>query len=762
VNRRVVNIAGVSQPPSAPSAQRNASQRRARGSGLVRARIPITILLLVLTGPLLGSPLLAGTAAGASPAARAATAAVATPLSVQLIRLTPSALPATGRLVLAGTVTNTSSTTWAAVNVLPFISPTPITNRDDLAVAAKSDPATEVGTRLFAPHEFAAVGTLAPDQTASFQISLKVKDLPINLRAEGVYWIGVYALGQDAAGGIRETLGRARTFIPLVRGTKPTSVAVVVPVRERVRRDPGGRILETSAWSAALAPEGRLGRLGSFISSAGTHPLTLLLDPAVLDAVSNLKDDNPALSLGATAQGSPTPTPTPTETPTSTGTPTNGATPSTTPGTTPGTTQSPSRSSNRLAPPDRANAALWLSEITAAATEHTTLGLGYADPDADALARRRPTMLSLANRLAATTFAGLGIPAIPTVAPPDGWIDADLLGQIPAESMVLISDHAAPLNRTQWRTPTHQDLVFTDAQAVSGGPAPTNPTDALAMRQRIISDAALRISENATSPMVVKLPDDWNPGSSWQLADFFNALAQPWLNLVSLNPTSDQATPTFRASLGFPASARRSEIQKANIGVARTLIQTTTVVSDLLTSKNNVAHDLAGIALNAVSYHARSSRLLTRSQVAATNQAILTRLKKVQVIGTDFVTLSGGSGTLAVTLVNGLGEPIEVGLRPQDLPVGVKIDPVDPVRMAPGERTVLRLHADASGVGVSLVQLSPATSAGTPLGTPLVFRLRTSQVGVVIWSVLGAGGLLLVVMIGLRIRRALRERRWRR
>jgi hypothetical protein len=126
------------------------------------------------------------------------------------------------------------------------------------------------------------------------------------------------------------------------------------------------------------------------------------------------------------------------------------------------------------------------------------------------------------------------------------------------------------------------------------------------------------------------------------------------------------------------------------------------------------------------------------------------------------VTLSGGSGTLAVTLVNGLGEPIEVGLRPQDLPVGVKIDPVDPVRMAPGERTVLRLHADASGVGVSLVQLSPATSAGTPLGTPLVFRLRTSQVGVVIWSVLGAGGLLLVVMIGLRIRRALRERRWRR
>ena len=34
-----------------------------------------------------------------------------------------------------------------------------------------------------------------------------------------------------------------------------------------------------------------------------------------------------------------------------------------------------------------------------------------------------------------------------------------------------------------------------------------------------------------------------------------------------------------------------------------------------------------------------------------------------QVTGTDFVTLSGGSGSLTVTLVNGLEQPITVGLR---------------------------------------------------------------------------------------------------
>ena len=37
------------------------------------------------------------------------------------------------------------------------------------------------------------------------------------------------------------------------------------------------------------------------------------------------------------------------------------------------------------------------------------------------------------------------------------------------------------------------------------------------------------------------------------------------------------------------------------------------------------------------------------------------QMERVQVTGTDFVTLSGGSGSLTVTLVNGLEQPITVG-----------------------------------------------------------------------------------------------------
>jgi hypothetical protein len=74
---------------------------------------------------------------------------------------------------------------------------------------------------------------------------------------------------------------------------------------------------------------------------------------------------------------------------------------------------------------------------------------------------------------------------------------------------------------------------------------------------------------------------------------------------------------------------------------------------------------------------------------------------------------------------------------------------------------VLRLHAQASSIGVHDVTLTPVTVDGAELGTPLTFSLRTSQVGTLIWVILVGGSLLLVVMILRRVRRGLREHRWR-
>lgn len=656
----------------------------------------------------------------------------ATPLTVRLVRMSPAAIPAKGTIVLAGTVTNDSDETWIAVNVHPFVGRNPMTTRDELAAAAASDPTSDVGERLTKAGQFDPIGDIQPAQTLPFRIQLNVEDLPIS-GAPGVYWIGVHALGQNTDGRDGVADGRARTFIPLVRGSAArTSVALVVPVREPVSRDTRGRLRNTTAWSENLAPTGRLGRIAAFAAAAGPTPLTLLLDPAVLDAVGDLAANNPALSLGKAAEPGPSASP------------------------------SPSRSGVRLEAGDRARASAWMDLVTTAARRHVALGLGYADPDVASLIRHGSPLYALSTRLSAQTFKALRIDAVPTVAPPSGWLDDDAIARLKKQTTVLVSDHAAPRTRTRWQAAGGQDLIFSDQQASSGGPAPTPPLDALALRQRILADAALRATERGDDgPMVVQLPPDWDPGTDWQSARFFTGLDQPWLDLVALGPNTDPTTPTFDAALGYPEAQRKLEVPVPNITTARTLAQTTIALSQLLQSENDVDHDLAGIALDAVSVHARTDPGEARFQVMATNTAFRDRIGKVEVLGTDFVTLSGGSGTLAVTLVNGLDQPVLVGLSPRTSTRDVTVAAAKPVKMAPGERTVLRLKAKASSIGVSQIVLTPVTADGTELGTPLSFSLRTSQVGKTIWFVLIGFGALLVVMVLRRVRRGLVEHRWK-
>jgi hypothetical protein len=508
-----------------------------------------------------------------------------------------------------------------------------------------------------------------------------------------------------------------------------------------VRRDRIGKLLDISDWSAALADDGRLERIAGLLDSAGGVPATMLVDPAVIDAVASIAGDNPELSLGPPGSTTKSPSPSPSQAS--------------------GDASPASRTVDRLDATDRANATRWLAQLKTASTLQTVLGLGYADPDTAALARQRPSLIGLAAKESATAFEQLGIEAVPTVAPASGWLDDEALPSVPPGTMVLVSDHAAPRTRSHWRTPEDQDLVFSDDQAADGGPGPTPALDALAVRQRIVSDAALRALDGTRAPMVVELPPGWDPGPSWQSADFFSGLTLPWLDLVRIDRASPENTPTFDAALGYPAAERRAEVGPANVSATRSLVSTGTVLGQLLRSTNDVRRTLIGIALEAVSSHARRDPARARAEVLATDTAMRARLGKVSVIGTDFVTLSGGSGTLTVTLVNDLDQPVTVGIEPRSSSPDVRIHTPKPLEMAPGQRTVLRLKATASSIGVHEVTLTPVTTEGTELGTSLTFSLRTSQVGRLIWGVLMGGAALLVVMILRRIRRGLREHRWR-
>lgn len=677
----------------------------------------------------------------------------ASPLTVQLTQLSPSALPARGAVTLTGSVANTSPIEWTDINVAPFVSRTPITTRSELAQAAETEESAAVGDRLTDPGVTVAAGDLQPGQSTTFSLRVPRSALPIS-GDPGVYWIGVHALGSSVDGRDLVADGRVRTFIPLVPNSvarrRSVPVSVVLPLRERARRAGDGRLAKPDRWDALTGPSGRLRRIADFGASAGSTPLTWLVDPAVLDALADYGAGNPPLRLGSTRDGDPDGDPDDGEDEPD---PDDGETPSASPS--PAT--SPAPGDGAPGEDTRARAEEVRQRLLASVRSAPVLALGYSDPDVIALARRGPALLRLAEDLSTTRLAAYGVTGSPVVAPPGGYVDPDLLPELGEGSLLLLTDREQLEDPPFSRLPTGQDLVLTDARALAGGPGPTSARRPLALRQRVLAETALEATKGSAParPLVISLPARWNPGSTWPEADFFAGLQVPWVDVV---PLSRGAGTAYDGTLVHGRSGQ--EIPAANVAATRRLVNTSTTLGDLLAEPTGVTGRLSGAALQASSYFARPTLRVAAEQVLALDATTRRRMDAVRVTGTDFVTLSGGSGTVTVTLVNGLGQPVTVGLRARADDPGVDVEIPEPVDMQPGERITLRLQV-TSPVGVHEVTLAPVTTEGEVAGSPLSFSLRTSNVGRLIWYIISAGGVLLAVMIIRRIVLRIRLSRWR-
>jgi hypothetical protein len=672
-----------------------------------------------------------------------------TPLAVQMTGMTPAVVPTKGDLVISGTVTNVSTDEWSDINVAPFLSTEPITTRDDLATAAATDLAATVGNRLSDPGTYVNIGDLAPGVTTTFTIRVPRGSMGIT-GEPGVYWIGVHALGTSSEGRDLVADGRARSFIPLVprqRRRTPVDVSLVLPLRERARRADDGSLAGPSRWVSLTGPDGRLTRLAELASAAGTARVSWEVDPAVLDALEDFSHGNPALSLGTARrvhQTGSSASPSPSASSSSSASPSAG-----------GSIGTSSSAASRPDAEERARAGTVLATFLAAVRSDTLLTMPYADPDVAALVRHRPSLLTEAQSLAARRMQAHGLSGTAAVAPPDGFFDSSLLGSLDPSTLVVLGDGSRLDSLPYERLPTGQPLVLTDQRASSGGPTPTGAAEPLALRQRILAEAALDTDER---PIVVRFPMRWDPGGAWRQARFFSALQQPWTRLVPVQ-TSGGST-TDDDDLVYGRAQRSAELGTANITATRGLVHTGDVLADLLANANDVRDRLTGAALQGSAYSARPSPRLAAEQVRDLDRTVRSRMNRVRVTGTDFVTLSGDTGTLTVTLVNGLRQPVDVGLRTRTDSSAVHVESAAPVALGPNQRTTLRLTV-RSTTGLHDVSMYPVTRDAAEVGRPFTFSVRTSQVGQVIWYVIGAGCLLLVVMILRRIVLRLRNRHWR-
>ncbi|MEO6509510.1 MAG: DUF6049 family protein, partial [Nocardioides sp.] len=676
--------------------------------------------------------------AAAGPAPRADSDA---PLSITIDELTPSSIPQHGKVRISGYVTNDSDETWTAINVHAFISADPITDSTDLAFESTRGSEEYVGDRITVPGTFDTIAELAPGASAPYTDRVPVSVLDV--QEPGVYWFGVHTLGSSPEG--RDTVadGRARTFLPYVppkgRG-KPIDTALVLPVRHQVLHEPDGRVADEDRWLDTLDDGGQLADVLNFGVAAGARPLTWLVDPAVPDAVSRINNGNPPRSLVEQAADDPG------------AQPSDGASPSddASGGTEAPSTPAQQQEASRIA-------TQWLARFQTALSNKQVLDLPWGDVDVASAAKRDLDAYTGARDRSGTQIVQGSLTASPAVAAPSGHLDDAALAAVDPSTTILVSDKSVARGRAP-SVASYADrrLVMYASDVLKGGPGPDDPLASVAMRQRILSEAALRMIESDRQPLVVVFPPTWTPPGGPDYSSFFAGLDVNWMRLTSLaDATSVPARPLAADRYVYPSWQRNHEVQADAFEALSHLTDEATRLQGVLTDPSDLATRVRAEAFGNVSYFARDDALRSLTATQGTTSWLQGLLTSVSVTAPPRVILSSNNGRFSVTITNGLDENVSVRLRatsspPMDITNPGKLD------LGPNASTTVQLRAATSKLGVHNVTIALVDSKGNLLGSRDTVPVRAAQVSRVIWLIMGVAAGLLLLAIVLRLVRRIR------
>jgi hypothetical protein len=698
-----------------------------------------------------------------------------TPLDVTIEQLTPSTLPEVGRVRVSGIVTNNDTQTWRTINVYAFVSDQPMTSAAQLAAAADTAADAVVGRRITDKKD--VIAELAPGQQQSFSFSvprrlLQAESPGLQGGEPGVYWFGVHALGEGPEGRDETADGRARTFLPFVpaarRGDVPT--ALVIPLRRQLIYDADGSLADPADWAQTLSPDGRLRSLVDFGASSGGRSVTWVVDPALIDAVRRLADGNPGRSLAPNLKsgeddgedtGAEDASAGPDASPTAPGDPAGPTGSSESPTAAPDVSTDGPLDLDALDPAvqNAAQAAqAWLARLgEAMRPEDQVLTLPYGDVDAAAAAVHDPQLLQRAVARAGTSLPGFDVSATPVLSSPSGYLSSKAIEDAAPGTTILLTDAMFGSPAPALAETEGHEVVVTSTGAAEGGPGPDGRMGLTAMRQRLLSEAAVRFLHHDESALTVVVPHDWRPSGG---GTFFSGLHVPWLDLAPVESVrrSTPATSVEGSTLRYPGWQQEAELDQAAFDSAEALIRSGATLQNLLTLNNVVAGTVTDQALGTLSYSARTSPIANRAAAEAARRWIEQRLAQVVISAPRAVTLSSASGRFQATVTNGLDQPVTVALdAASDDRLGVE----GPARVdipAHGRSAIL-LTARTNENGIHEVVLLVTDKRGTPLGARTALTIRSAQVSNVIWLFVGIGAALLFGAIVVRLFRRIRNAR---
>ena len=675
----------------------------------------------------------------AVPAAAAPEVANDDPLRVTIDRLTPGEIPERGPVRMQGTVTNVSEERWRAVNVHAFVGYGPMTTSVELAQAREVPAQAEVGTRILLPGTFDSIGGLEPGETATYEVELKRSQIPAE--EPGVYWFGAHALGNTTE--VRDDIadGRARTFLPLLPPETRASVdtSLVIPLRREIQHTRTGRLTGEADWAGDLGAGGSLRELVDLGTAARNRPVTWLIDPALPDAVQALVDGNRPRSLADSSEsGDPDEAPSPD---------TSGG-PSASSSASP---QDPPRAPGAAAAPGEE----WLSRLDEALDNGRVLALPYGDVDVSAAHDHGPALLRTARLRAGDQLDLLDVSTSPAVAPTTGYLSTEALTALPGGTTTLLTDRMLPPGTPDQPMDVQgQRVLFASTAVAEGGPGPDDPLGTVAVRQRILAEAAVRLVDEARTPLVVVLPQTWTPDRPQA---FWRGLGVPWLSLT--DPTTVVSDDEIAADeLDYPPEQRAAELPAANFTTAQELAEAGQVLANVLTNNDEIDQQVTDEVLASLSYGSRRNAEEVRERAEQSLRWLERRSRAVRVDAPPGVTLSSAAGRFAATLTNRLDHPVTISLKAVT-DASLSVDTPATIDLPPrGSQSVL-LDARAGTPGVHYVRLVVTDDTGSPLGSSATLPVRSAQVSQVIWLILGVGVGLLFLAIAVRLVRRIRSER---
>jgi hypothetical protein len=684
--------------------------------------LPRALLLVVAV---LAPPLLAGVAPGLA-AGAAAVEADGRPVVIAIDTLSPSVATAGSELRVAGRVANVGRQDLRDVEVRLRVSDARLNSRTELDAAARGRTTSQDGQAVVTE----GLADLGAGQTATFSLSRSVRELP-QLGEFGVHVLGVEVLASRASGFGRVAI--ARTLLPWTPeepGLQPTGFQWLWPLVARPTRLADGSFADDTL-AAELQDGGRLDRLvttGTRLSEGAG--LTWVVEPELLAAAEDMAD-------GYRVRG---------------------------------------RNGSRVPGGGTAIAAGGLDRLRAATVARPVLALPYGDPDLTALTRAGLTGdVPATLELGRTTVEAL-LPSASVISgavwPVDGYVNRATLAALRrADTSTVVLDGRALPPRTDLNfTPSGRGDLASRSGPLAGVLADPGLADLLRNRggdpllaaQRLLAETAMITSELPASgtdrTIVLMPPRRWDPDPAYldRLSDV--ASQAPWMARVSLRQLAAREAPDVdRAGLRYPAGQRRQELPETYLTALSAMHTNIDVFAAVLSDPEQLVPQMRrAVMLLESSWWRRREERVNRLDRERSYVVDTRNLVKIQPAN---FTFSSRSGTIPLTIANGLDQEVVLDVRLEPQTPRIRLSDIEPQVIAAQTKVQIEVPATAVAGGPVAVEATLRTPGGALYGQPQQLRITITQYGTVALYITVAAAAVLVVTAAVRVVRRLRGAR---